>query len=186
MAGLAPIWHWGRGPVVSPADATRGQQRAASAWASSCLPAASWCAGARRGLRDISISMVGRGSWWTASVCELSPACPNHRAEGAALRHQIRHSRRMTSNEPSAEKGSGQQRFPSFPVVSNDDGLTTRCRWHLQSERIGRTRQVFLYFSCSSNGTVLTFGLGVRGRACSGWDGSVAAAARRSSKSGAT
>ena len=83
LAGLAPIWHWGRGPVVSPADATRGQQRAASAWASSCLPAASWCAGARRGLRDISISMVGRGSWWTASVCELSPACPNHRAEGA-------------------------------------------------------------------------------------------------------
>ncbi len=146
LADKALIWHWGRGPVVSPADATRGQQRAANPWASSCLPAASWCAGARRGLRDISISMVGRGSWWTASVCELSPASPNHRAEGAC-----------SSSPDSSLEADDQQRafgrdrlwttaFPSFQVVSNDDGLTTRCLWHLQSERIGRTRQGFSLF----------------------------------------
>ena len=131
-------------------------------------------------------------AWWDAAVGGQRAFASYHRRvpttglKEPALRHQIRHSRRMTSNEPSAETGSGQQRFPSFPVVSNDDGLTTRCRWHLQSERIGRTRQAFLYFSWPSDGTVLTLGLGLRGRACRGWDVSVAAAARRSSKSGAT
>ncbi len=59
LGGHGPKLDWCRRPVVSPADATRGQQRAASAWASCCLPGASWCARVRRGLRDISISMGG-------------------------------------------------------------------------------------------------------------------------------